>query len=202
MGLHQDEIDRLLEPALARNLNALDIDELRLRRDSCQRAEVAMSYVRRVIQGELDLIVAELRARAEGIRGDSSRLVSELPSILAGSGAGSGMLPPAAHQPMFTMPGVVEGWSEQRELALEELVAEVLSSAAGTSQPGISPTLPGGNLGAFADDELHAMVEWLRVGEASVSAKRRALHDRIDLFQAAIVNRYKLGAVNADSLLD
>jgi hypothetical protein len=198
MGLHQQEVDRLLAPDLAADLSNLPLDELRLRRDACQRAEVAMSYARRVLQGELDLVAAELDARLHGVRGDAGRLVDELPTILAGSAA-----PPAherGHSPRFTMTGVAEGWSEQRELALEELVAEVLSSEALPGGPS-PPVLPGANLGAFSDDELRALVDWLRSGETSVSAKRRALHDRIDLLQAAIVARYKVGAADADTLL-
>lgn len=199
MGLHEEEVDRLLEPTLPADLNGLAVDELRRRRDACQRAEVALSYVRRVLQGELDLVAAELHAREHGVRGDAERLVSNLPSILSG-GAGEPPTQANAHQPRFTMAGVVEGWTEQRELALEELVAEVLSSEAVTGG-GPPRTLPGANLGAFGDEDLGSLVEWLKAGEASVSWKRRALHDRIDLLQSAIVERYKVGAADADSLL-
>ena len=62
MGLHQEDIDRLLEPALTSDLDAVPVGELRTRRDACERAEVALSYVRRVLQGELDIVAAELEA--------------------------------------------------------------------------------------------------------------------------------------------
>ena len=52
------------------DLESVPVGELRLRRDACQRAEVAFSYVRRVLQGELDIVAAELEARARGVRGD------------------------------------------------------------------------------------------------------------------------------------
>ena len=97
------------------------------------------------------------------------------------------------------MAGVAEGWTEQRELALEDLVAEVLSAQRkGDKSP---PLLPGANLGAFGDEELRSLAESLRAAETSVSSTRRTLHDRIDQLQTAIVERYKVGAADADSLL-
>jgi len=199
MGLHQKDIDQLLEPELTADLDAVPVSELRLRRDACQRAEVALSYVRRLLQGELDIVAAELEARARGVRGDAGRLVEDLPAILAGTGSNV----PAqehAHQARLTMAGVAEGWTEQQELALEDLVAEVLSAEqkAGDTH---RPVLPGANLGAFGDEELRSLATSLRAAETTVSTRRRALHDRIDQLQTAIVERYKVGAADADSLL-
>jgi hypothetical protein len=199
MGLHQEDIDRLLEPDVTADLESVPVDELRLRRDACQRAEVAFSYVRRVLQGELDIVAAELEARARGVRGDWGQLVLDLPTILAGTSPDA----PAqqhAHEPRITMAGVAEGWTEQKDLALEDLVAEVLiaEQKGDETRP---PVLPGANLGAFGDDELRTLAESLRAAETSVSSRRRALHDRIDQLQSAIVERYKIGAADADSLL-
>ena len=61
--------------------------------------------------------------------------------------------------------------------------------------------LPGANLGAFGDEELRDLAELLLAAEASVSTRRRVLHDQIDHLQAAIVDRYKVGAADPDSLL-
>ena len=57
------------------------------------------------------------------------------------------------------------------------------------------------NLGAYGDEELRALAELLRSAETSVSMRRRTLHDQIDLLQTAIVERYKVGAADADTLL-
>jgi hypothetical protein len=97
------------------------------------------------------------------------------------------------------MAGVAEGWTEQKELALEDLVAEVLSAELKGDQP---PVLPGANLGAFGDEELRSLADSLGAAERSVSSRRRAMHDRIDQIQTVIVGRYKGGAADADSLLD
>ena len=199
MALHQKDIDRLLEPELTSDLESVPVGELRIRRDACQRAEVALSYVRRLLQGELDIVAAELEARGRGVRGDTGRLLEDLPTILAGTSAN----PPAqehAHEPRLTMAGVAEGWTEQSELALEDLVVEVLAAEL-KGDDTREPLLPGANLGAFGDEELRSLAGLLRSAETSVSTRRRTLHDQIDQLQSAIVERYKVGAADADTLL-
>jgi hypothetical protein len=199
MGLHQEDIDRLLEPELTGDLDSVALSELRSRRDACQRAEVALSYVRRVLQGELDIVAAELEARGRGVRGDTGRLIEDLPTILAGPGP-STPAPLHAHELRLTMAGVAEGWTEQSGLALEELVVEVLTAETKGAAAGRA-LLPGANLGAFADEELRDFAESLLAAETRVSARRRVLHDQIDHLQTAIVGRYKVGAADPDSLL-
>lgn len=200
MGLHQQDINRLLSPELTRDLGPVDLEELRSRRDACQRAEVALSYVRRVLQGELDLVAAELAARGRGVRGDTGRLIEDLPTILAGPGA-SAPVQAGAHEPRMTMAGVAEGWSEQSGLALEELIVEVLEAET-KDEAGRRALLPGANLGAFADEELRSFAETLRACETSVSKRRHGLHEQIDTLQTAIVDRYKVGGADPDSLLE
>lgn len=199
MGLHHEDIERLLEPGLTSDLDSVALDELRSRRDACQRAEVALSYVRRVLQGELDIVAAELEARGHGVRGDTGRLIEELPTILAGPGQ-STPTPLHAHEPRLTMAGVAEGWTEQSGLDLEELVVEVLTAETKDAAAGRS-VLPGANLGAFGDEELRGFAASLLAAETGVSSRRRVLHDQIDKLQTAIVERYKVGAADPDSLL-
>jgi hypothetical protein len=199
MSLHEEDIDRLLEPDLTSELDSVEVGELRLRRDARQRAEVALSYVRRVLQGELDIVAAELSARGRGVRGDTGRLVEDLPTILA-AGASSTPAPGRAHETRLTMAGGAGGWTEQTELDLEQLVVEVLTAELKGDKTR-QAVLPGANLGAFGDEELRSLAELLLSAETTVSGKRRALHDQIDKLQTAIVSRYKVGAADPDSLL-
>jgi hypothetical protein len=199
MSLHEEDIDRLLEPDLTSELDSVEVGELRLRRDARQRAEVALSYVRRVLQGELDIVAAELSARGRGVRGDTGRLVEDLPTILA-AGASSTPAPGRAHETRLTMAGGAGGWTEQTELDLEQLVVEVLTAELKGDKTR-QAVLPGANLGAFGDEELRSLAELLLSAETTVSGKRRELHDQIDKLQTAIVSRYKVGAADPDSLL-
>ena len=200
MGLHEKDIDHLLEPELTSELGGVPLAELRARRVACDQAEGALSYVRRVLQGELDIVAAELAARSRGVRGDTGRLIEDLPAILSGSGVVT-PAPQRAHEPRLTIAGVSEGWSEQNELDLEELAVELLSAEM-KDDPARQPLLPGANLGAFGDEELRALAESLLAAETNVSSRRRVLHDQIDRLQAEIVDRYKVGAADTDSLLN
>jgi hypothetical protein len=198
MGLHESDVKRLLEPELTSDLASIPLDELRRRRSACDQAEGALSYVRRVLQGELDIVAAELAARGRGVRGDTGRLIEDLPKILAGRGAVSSTQ--RSHEPRLTIAGVTEGWTEQTELDLEDLVVELLASEM-KDDPARQPLLPGANLGAFGDEELRSLAESLRTVETNVSSRRRILHDQIDRLQAEIVGRYKVGTADTDSLL-
>ena len=139
--------------------------------------------------------------RREAEASAATRVVSSrtCPTILTGTGSNA-PAPEKAHEPRLTMAGVAEGWTEQSELALEDLVVEVLvAELKGDDKR--QPILPGANLGAFGDDELRSLGGLLRSAETSVSIRRRTLHDHIDQLQSAIVERYKVGAADADTLL-
>lgn len=193
MSLTAQDLNDLCSQAYLDGLESAPVSELRERREACQRAELVLSYVRRVVQGEVDLVLAELDQRATGGRSDIGRLVEELPSILA-SPTPAGM---PAHSPLPMTGDVAELGGE---IALEELLAEVVAD------PGAVSSAPGGlllgaNLCTFSDEELRSSLGRLRDVEGGVSAKRRILHEHIDEIQAAIVERYKSGAADPDSLL-
>lgn len=201
MSLRKQDVDRLLAPEFASALVDAPVAELRLRRDECQRAEVVVSYLRRVLQGELDLVLAAHELRATGGGGDLGRLVHDLPAILApSSGQVAGQAPGAHGSVPFAVPAIADSWLHNRELVLEDLIAEALTSELlEDALPG--GTLPGANVGTYSDEELVEVAERLRQGESDLSRLRRALHERIDELQAAVVQRYKTGAADVDSLL-
>ena len=195
MSLRRQDVERLLAVEFLSGLEEAPVAELRSRRDECQRAEVVLSYLRRVLQGELDLALAELELRSSGAGGDPGRLVDELPAILSAATA-----TPGREAPLVTMPMLAEAWLQNLDLAIEDVVADALRSEL-LEEALVGRPLPGANVGNFADDELRQVVESLRAGESRLSALRRAMHERIDELQAAIVERYKTGAADVDSLL-
>lgn len=227
MALRKQDVDRLLAPEFAAGMEEASIADLRRRREECLRAEVVISYLRRVLQGELDLVRAESSLRSSGSRGDLAKLVEDLPAILtrgasgrseSGTAGGSGddvgvgdgsakastsrpsTVGEPSHLSLVTMPGIGDAWSEPSDEDIDELIGGALSSElVEPSLPGGS--LPGASLGTFSDEELATVEERLAENEKTLSDLRRRLHKRIDELQAAIVERYRSGSASADSLL-
>jgi len=163
--------------------------------DECQRAESVVSYLRRVIQGELDLVIAEMELRASGARGDVERLVQELPAILgasriglgvavAGGGDGTGSTSRAAVGP---------GVAGERGRHPRRFSSGTASTASSPRPTGASRA-PGRQSGHIHRPRTGRACRRMRDDEASLSAQRRQLHERIDLLQDAIIERYKSGA--------
>ena len=63
------------------DLADLDIDELRTRRREAEQEEADLSYVRRMLQGRMDILRAELARRAGG----GEKIVDHLSAVLADS---------------------------------------------------------------------------------------------------------------------
>src|SRR5207248_3020246 len=77
-------LDDLLAPGYLEGLTKIPIDELRARRQECQTVEGSLSYLRRLVQGRLDIVLAELNRRREGGEAsDLSDIIDHLPEILA-----------------------------------------------------------------------------------------------------------------------
>ncbi len=73
----------LLAPSYLEGLPSLPIAEIRSRREQATEVEVGLSYVRRLIQGRLDIVLAEVHQRESGgPGGDLADLVQRLPEIL------------------------------------------------------------------------------------------------------------------------
>src|SRR5947209_17755829 len=77
-------IDRVLAPEFVTGLGQVPLDELRQRRLDAEQEETDLSYLRRLLQGRLDILRAEL-ARRDGQETD---LVQALPRILADDHSG------------------------------------------------------------------------------------------------------------------
>jgi hypothetical protein len=173
--------DRIAAPAYLENLAEMSLDEVRLRRDECQDLENAVSYVRRVAHGRLDIVGTELTLRAGDDTAGLAELVERLPDALADRARASG-LPQRAAQALEPP---------------DDLVAPIMADLDAIVGPG--------QLGSLPDAEtqsLEATVAGLQAFESDISQKRRELHDIIDELQAEIGRRYQTGEVSVDSLLN
>lgn len=147
-------------------------------RAECQEAEAALSFARRIAQGRLDIVAAELaRRRRGGEPADTGELVAQLPEILGRQvvSPGSGRLPTSLAPPDDP-----------------ELVGEVDAVMGESQLAGITDA---------ADDDVRAAADRLADLEVQLSTRRRALHERIDALQAELVRRYKSGEATVEALL-
>jgi hypothetical protein len=168
-----------LDPDFCRDLGEQSLEQLRRRRALADERETGYSYLRRMVQGRLDIVADERARRASGSSGDGgpSSLVERLPTILATGihAPGRGRLPQQLD------PGELDPSVDRR-------LDEIVSTAELT------------DLASLDDVALEAIVAALADLEREVSATRRALQEVVDAIAAEIVRRYQLGEVPLDSL--
>jgi hypothetical protein len=172
------QMERLLGPGYLEGVKARSLEEVRVMRAECQEAETAVSYLRRMAQGRLDIVHAYLdRGEDDAITALDS-LVEQLPEIISAGPqrpAGPGRLPSQMS------PDMDRDFTAELDTVLNaEHIAEL-------------PTM--GREGLL---ELAARLSAI---ESRSSSERRALHERIDKLQAEIVSRYKTGEASVEGLL-
>jgi hypothetical protein len=165
------DLQRVLAPGYLSGLLEVSIGDLRAMRRECTDLENGVSYVRRLAQGRLDLVLAETRRRSEGGGGDLADLVARLPELLSDGvrAAGSGRVEQELDPPDFVV----------------EPLSEVLDRAVG---PSVMTEVA--ELGA---DELSAAVIALHNFEEQLSTSRRSLHRTIDSLNDELARRIAAG---------
>lgn len=168
------------DPAYLAGLEQRSTDDVRAMRAECQALEAEVSYVRRLVQGRLDIVDAELQRRHEGRPpSDLAAMVESLPDTLArhltapGSGRRPTTIEPVDPDPALTAP---------LDLVLD---AEAMGSL---------PDRPDEDL-----DEIRAGLEEI---EHDLSGRRKVLFDRLDVLAAEITRRYRDGEASVESLLE
>jgi len=168
------------DPSYLSGLDKLSLTELRAKRDACAELETDLSYLRRLAQARVDLIVAESERRHLGLSEPGAEaLVEQLPQILGEHARGEG----PGRLPAFFAP------AEGTQLTLAARVEELL------------PSDKLGSLAALGSEELGELLTSLSNLEREVSAERRTLHDIQDRLQEELVRRYRSGEANVDALL-
>ncbi|HET9382391.1 MAG TPA: aerial mycelium formation protein [Streptomyces sp.] len=168
--------------AQGRDLTALSLPELRAVRRDAQRDEADLSYLRRLLQGRIDILRAELARRslpgaaAAGTPPEPS-FVERLSEILTDA--------PARHRSSARHVTVRTPQGEEYRLLAAEMLAEVQLS----------------DPGARTGPELHAGLRRLERYEQQVSRRRRLLQRTTDDCSAEIARRYRDGEAQVDDLL-
>ena len=168
-------IDRVLAPEFIADLPSLPMEEVRERRHQAEQEEVDHSYVRRMLQGRIDILRAEQRRRSAGGDGD---LVDHLAEVLAdenpGPAFGLGRHPQVEPS--------VAGASRRR---IERLVADVSLS----------------DVSAQSDEELQGALDIFTEEERRVSAQRREVQRVMDRLGEELTRRYRDGEADVANLL-
>ncbi|MET9391671.1 aerial mycelium formation protein [Streptomyces sp. NPDC006624] len=184
---HRPPTQRTDSPRLPSNtpeheLTALSLPELRTLRGRTRRDEADLSYVRRLLQGRIDILRAELSRRAPqdaasvAVTAERS-VVERLADILRDAPARQRSS--ARHVTLGTPQG-----EEYRRLAAEMLGEVELS-----------------DLRARTDAELTTGIGRLVRYEQQVSRRRRRLQRTADECSAEIARRYRDGEAQVDDLL-
>jgi hypothetical protein len=168
---------RIASDAFLGELARRPIGEIREMRASCQRVEDTLSYLRRLVQGRLDIVRAEHDRRvAGGAPSALADLVAMLPETLAQHVGGSTNRPPHDLLPP----------DDPNVTADLDAVCDVDTLA---------------QLPSLTGDELRGRLDALVELEQIVSGRRRVLFDRLDALSAELTRRYRSGEATVDALL-
>jgi hypothetical protein len=169
-------IDRVLAPDYVADLDQLDLNEVRARRDDAAQEETDLSYLRRLLHGRIDIVKAEQKRRAEG---GSSSVVERLAEILADNAVGSAPVGSGRHQPLEP------SRAEAHRRHVEALVSDADLS----------------DVASLPDERLDLALRTYSGEEASVSQRRRQVQQVVDLLNDQIARRYRAGSASVDTLL-
>ncbi|MEV4437799.1 ABC transporter substrate-binding protein [Streptomyces sp. NPDC049577] len=158
-----------------RSLGELGLPELRALRRDAQREEADLSYVRRLLQGRIDIVRAELARRTA--QEQAGGLLERLSEILADG--------PSAHRSSARHVTLRTPRSEECRRLAEQMLSEV-----GLSDPG-----------ARTERELREAMARLGTYERQVSVRRQQLQRMADDCGAEIARRYREGEAQVDDLL-
>jgi hypothetical protein len=157
------------------DLSHLDLAGIRAARAALQAQEDAVSFVRRMAQGRLDIARDEQRRRAENL--PTSQTATDLAGVFGQEHGGGSARPPRETNISTDHPLVIE---------LEQLCDRV----------GF------GSIRTLDETALLGVIDELSAFENARSGERRALFDQIDALTAELVQRYKQDGADVDSLLN
>ncbi len=157
------------------NYSELDLAGIRAARAELQSQEDAVSFVRRMAQGRLDIARDEQRRRSANM--PTSNTATDLAGVFGQEHGGGSARPPRETNVSTDHPLVVE---------LERLC----------ERSGF------GSIRTLDVDALQRVIDELAAFENARSGERRALFDQIDALTAELVKRYKDGGANVDALLN
>lgn len=174
-------LERVLDEAFVTDLEALSTEELRTRRADAEAEEEAISYVRRLLQGRLDILRAELVRRTRDGNEQAADLLGQLSGVLSDDGSAAARDVLQARATRLRVPdGIDEHTARLDALVDVSALAELEGRTVET---------------------LQTFIARLTDHERELSRVRRQLFDRIDALRAELAGRYKDGRAAIGDLL-
>lgn len=180
-------IDRILDPQFVSEVAALGSEDLLERRDQALQEESDVSYVRRLIQGRLDLLKFEKDRRAQSAvpqQGpvDDSALVEALTSVLADRPRSGGRVVDAPGLRAVPLRAPAPEHSVYSRRAAESAVADVRFS----------------DLRSLGDAELEEAIGKFTELERDVSSTRSSVQKVADMLAAEVESRVAAGTLRPE----
>ncbi len=174
-GTGSRRIDKVLAEDYLDGLRGASLEDVRAMRAEAEQEEVDLSYLRRMVQGRLDVLRAEVAHREGGREGVG--LVAGLAKILAEE-------PRSPARGLGRHSALEPSRVDQHRRYVEALVADVDLSDVSRS-----------------DADLAAAQEVLGQEEQVLSTKRREVQAVMDACSAELTRRYRDGEADVDALL-
>ncbi len=174
--LKRRRLEVVTEAGYLEGLSKRSVEDLKTMRDECNDVENEVSFERRLCQGRIDILVAELDHRA----GKAADVISRLPEILAAESAGGEPRLPSRAQDTSIPESAGVTRRRVEEIAGEQTLAR---------------------LSEMDDAEIKGIIDRLAEYEKRLSERRKVLHEVLDRVQAEIVSRYTTGEADPDSML-
>jgi hypothetical protein len=179
VGVADAELERILDPSYLDDLERWSTAEVRTRRAACEAAEEGVSYARRLVQGRLDILRAELLRRDDAGDGVANDLLSGLPAILSGDAVPTDPL--RARATRVRVPASAAAYEAELDALVHGSEFERLEDR--------------------STEDLAALIGRLADHERTLSSRRRELFGRIDALRDELADRYKDGRADIGQIL-
>lgn len=181
-------IDRILDPQFVSDVTALGSEDLLERRDQALQEESDVSYVRRLIQGRLDLLKFEQDRRSQSVvpqqgpADDDAALVQALTSVLADRPRSGGRVADAPGLRAVPLRAPAPEHSVYSRRAAESAVADVRFS----------------DLRSLNDSDLSDAISKFTELERDVSSTRSSVQKVADKLAAEVESRVAAGTLRPE----
>ncbi len=174
------EVDALVASIEPSGLGSLETTELRTLRRRCEEAEEAVSYARRLLQGRLDILRAEALRRDDAGEHGAGSIVAFLAEVFSAEQI-QPTGPLQARATRVRVPPGADAYAARLDAIADDADLATSNDADLT--------------------DIRDLVERFSDEERELSARRRALFDRIDAIRDELAARYKDGRADISQLL-